>query len=80
MQCLNNLKQTTLALHSFHDVHNRFPAASFDPLATQLRIRRCGMFPLLLPYMEQQPLYTSMMVQGKYEIPANVTDGRWEAT
>ena len=78
MQCLNNLKQTTLALHSFHDVHNRFPAASFDPLATQLRIRRCGMFPLLLPYMEQQPLYASMMVQGRYDIPANVTDGRWE--
>jgi prepilin-type N-terminal cleavage/methylation domain-containing protein/prepilin-type processing-associated H-X9-DG protein len=60
--CRNNLKQITLALHNFHENHGRFPAASFDPLATSLKIRRCGMFPLLLPFIEQQALYNAMMV------------------
>ena len=79
-QCNNNLKQVTLAIHSFHDAHKRFPASSFDPLVTHLRIRRCGLFPLLLPFIEQQALYDMMMVQDTYPIPANTKDGRWEET
>jgi len=64
MQCSNNLKQLTLTVHSFHDVHNRFPASVFDPMAVNLKIRRCGPFPLLLPFMEQSALYNSVM-RGK---------------
>ena len=65
MTCNNNLKQITLTLHSFHDVHNRYPASSFDPL-TRLQDsshghnQRYGLFPLLLPFMEQQNLYDLM--------------------
>jgi len=65
MTCNNNLKQLTLTLHSFHDAHNRYPASSLDPL-TRLRTSsrghnaRYGLFPLLLPFMEQQNLYDLM--------------------
>ena len=71
MQCTNNLKQITLALHGFHDPHNRYPASSFDQLAkdrsargNDAPIQRCGPFPLLLPFMEQQILYDEIMQAG----------------
>ena len=55
MTCNNNLSQLTLALHNFHDVHDRFPASSFDP---NLQNRnQFGLFPLLLPFMEQSVLF-----------------------
>ena len=55
MTCNNNLGQLTLALHNFHDANNRFPASSSDP---NLRSRnQYGAFPMLLPFMEQIPLF-----------------------
>ena len=32
MQCSNHLKQLGLAVHTFHDTHNRFPALNRDPI------------------------------------------------
>jgi len=63
MWCNNNLKQLTLTVHNFHDTHNRFPAASYDQITTSRGLVDCGLFPLLLPYMEQQARYDAMMVQ-----------------
>jgi len=77
MRCSNNLKQVTLALHGFHDVHRRFPAAAFDPLAASQRVRRCGLFPLLLPFLEQQPLYAALLAEEVYPVPQNIKDARW---
>jgi len=63
-QCANNVRQLVLALNIFHDAHNRFPASAFDPMATSRGITRCGLFPLLLPFMEQSAIYETLMMRG----------------
>ena len=71
MTCNNNLKQITLTLHTFHDVHSRYPASSFDTLTKhhnrpEQHQERYGLFPLLLPFMEQQNLYDLMQSDELY--------------
>ena len=61
IQCTNKMKQLTLTVHSFHDIHDRFPASAYDQMATSRDLRRCGFFPLLLPHIEQQALYEAIM-------------------
>ncbi len=67
MQCRNNLKQLGLALHNYHSVHNLFPPsfvrqADGDPPppgpggGLQYRSHWTG-YHLLLPFIEQRPLY-----------------------
>ena len=41
-QCKNNIKQITLALHNYHDVHKRFPPGSICRGRTSRRGGRCG--------------------------------------
>jgi len=55
MQCTNQLKQITLALHIYHDSHDSFPSAGGaggrnDAIPTWVSI-----FVRLLPYLEQAP-------------------------
>lgn len=50
ISCRNNLKQFTLALHNYHDVHNAFPFAS---------TRRHNWGAYLLPFVEQKNVYTA---------------------
>src|SRR5262245_1804443 len=59
MQCTNNLKQFGLALHSFHDTTNAFPAA-LDELTTSTSVTdpwKASWVPRILPYIEQQSIY-----------------------
>ena len=76
MQCNNNLKQITLTVHIFHDSHDRYPASAFDPIATAKGLRRCGFFPLLLPFMEQSALYETIVLPTVF--PTTTQDRRWE--
>ena len=61
MQCTNNLKQLGLALHSYHDAYNAFPAARIEVTAKSKRNTDSGDFWAgtfaLLPFMEQSALY-----------------------
>jgi hypothetical protein len=74
MQCSNNLKQMGLAVHNFHDSRDGLPPAIIARY-------RMSLFPLLFPYMEQQPLYEKILAtpdiyndtsEGKF-----VTGGGW---
>lgn len=51
-QCQNNLKQLGLALHNYHDVANTFP-----PVGGFASTHGWGFLPMILPQMEQGPLY-----------------------
>jgi prepilin-type N-terminal cleavage/methylation domain-containing protein len=61
MQCSNQIKQLSLAVHNFHDANNRFPASSFDPIYVSKDIKRAGALALLLPFTEQSTLYSNLV-------------------
>ena len=60
-QCNNHLRQITLSTLTFHDTYNRFPASVFDDVVMNFYrpandTRGYGLFPMLLPGLEQTPL------------------------
>jgi prepilin-type processing-associated H-X9-DG protein len=68
-QCVNNLKQLGLAVQNFHDTHKAFPTASHQRLLavpgttndfTGNR-HRWSYLVVLLPFIEQGPLYDEFM-------------------
>ena len=66
-QCQANLKQWGLALHNYHDVMNQFPPSVINPgsyyssnaasLVPTGMIRNHTGYLMLLPYIDQAPLY-----------------------
>src|SRR5262245_47021902 len=64
IQCVNNLKQMALALHSYHDQLGSFPTASIrrigDPTCIGCAYGALYSFrTLMLPQIEQVPLYNA---------------------
>ncbi|MFM7869824.1 MAG: DUF1559 domain-containing protein, partial [Planctomycetaceae bacterium] len=64
-QCKNNLKQIGLALHNYHDTHGRFPptqimVAYMGANNTNPQPRNHTWVSLVLPYLEQATLYSSI--------------------
>lgn len=63
-QCANNLKQIGLAFHNYHDANLHFPQAyklltTPDPTAPSgTNTFGAGAFVLILPYLEQNNIYT----------------------
>jgi prepilin-type N-terminal cleavage/methylation domain-containing protein/prepilin-type processing-associated H-X9-DG protein len=64
VQCTNKLKQLGIAVHHFHSAQKRFPASAFDPIAVNYNVRCCGFLTLLLPFIEQDTLYSELMSGG----------------
>jgi len=77
MQCSNNLKQLSLAVHTFHDAHDRFPASAFDPMFNSIGLERAGFLLLLFPFIEQNALYSALM-QFDANAPSNTDAGARE--
>ena len=75
-QCKNNMKQMGLALHNYHDVHNAFPPGW---IAVNNRVQNAhdglngaGWGTMILPYLEQAPLYSTFNPNLAIHDPANV--------
>jgi serine/threonine protein kinase len=75
----NNLKQLALAMHSYHDVHQRFPPAAFydDPRQDIKKEQAPGFKPLLswrvalLPFLEEGELYNQFHLNEPWDSPHN---------
>jgi hypothetical protein len=70
MQASNHLKQLGLALHNYHDVYSAFPPAVVtDDNGRPLYSGRV----LLLPFMEQKPLYDQWNKNQAWNSPENIS-------
>jgi prepilin-type N-terminal cleavage/methylation domain-containing protein/prepilin-type processing-associated H-X9-DG protein len=60
--CKNNLKQLGLALHNYHDVAGRFPPrqGGTDTTSPNGNSNEGSGFTMLLPYLDQAPLYNQI--------------------
>ncbi|WP_339749011.1 DUF1559 domain-containing protein [uncultured Rubinisphaera sp.] len=76
-KCKNNLKQIGLALHNYHDVHSRLPAAAVswsqavvpsDPLTDW---RQWGWCAAILPQLEISALYDKIDFSNDLRSPIN---------
>ena len=83
--CTNNMKQLGLAMHNYHDVHNSFPRQSYPVVNPACSYGECGpdnpggwvghsAFTLILPYIEQRPLYDKVEWRLPFYYDPNVTN------
>jgi prepilin-type N-terminal cleavage/methylation domain-containing protein/prepilin-type processing-associated H-X9-DG protein len=74
IRCANNLKQLGLALHNFENVRGKFPPGSvvgpFPEGGVTTAVQH-GVFPFLLPYVEQQQLSNQYRWDVSYNDWAN---------
>ena len=76
-QCINNLKQMGLALHNYHDALSVFPPGYIA--ASPFKDGETDTSPgwswasMILPQLDQAPLYSSMNVSLPVQAPANTT-------
>jgi prepilin-type N-terminal cleavage/methylation domain-containing protein len=74
--CTNNMKQIVLALHNYHDTHQQFVPGGIEfgwcttPVAPT--VHNLNGLLLLLPYVEQMPLYSKYNMKAS---AANITAG-----
>lgn len=61
-QCKNNMKQIGLALHNYGDTFGRFPAAGYYAanVGGTWQPRHFTFLTMLLPYMDQAPMYNQI--------------------
>ncbi len=67
MQCTNNLKQQALACHNYHDTYKTFPPNhifSGNTPAASANTEGWGWQALILPFMEQQPMYDQLDISS----------------
>src|SRR6202011_5715320 len=57
IQCTNNMKQISLAVHGYHDTYKHLPALESSTSAPTYGNYEGGILFSLLPFLEQTPLY-----------------------
>jgi prepilin-type N-terminal cleavage/methylation domain-containing protein/prepilin-type processing-associated H-X9-DG protein len=60
-QCKNNVKQLSLALHNYHDIHLRFPSGYIVDTGW-------GWGTMLLPQVDQAPLFNTLAPSGPMDL------------
>ncbi|MDG3004801.1 DUF1559 domain-containing protein [Paludisphaera mucosa] len=83
-QCVNNLKQIGLGLHNYHQAIGSFPqgqsqATNLENYPGYAGWTEWSAQSLMLPYMEQTPLYNSINFAfcGGYDAGANINGTAW---
>ncbi|MBX6312236.1 MAG: DUF1559 domain-containing protein [Isosphaeraceae bacterium] len=67
-QCINNLKQIGIGLHNYHDVRGSLPGAYLVYPTTEF-----SALSMILPHLEQAPVYNSINFSLPYGDPTNST-------
>jgi type II secretory pathway pseudopilin PulG len=73
MQCTNNLKQLSLALHTYHDARGAFPALMSRVVPTHTGTLCTSTATHLLPYIEQNARYEGLIAYFTANPTKNVT-------
>lgn len=69
-QCRNNMKQLGLAFHSYHDTFGRLPPYCVAGGVANQEVNNNWAYPsMLLPYLEQAPLYQQLAVGSINLVP-----------
>ena len=82
--CKNNLKQIGLALHNYHDIYNKFPmgvlytrlAGGPNGAVSNIGYGHWAWAAMILPQLEQAPLFQSMQVGKNNPAQANNVTGK----
>ncbi|MDR2756186.1 MAG: DUF1559 domain-containing protein [Planctomycetaceae bacterium] len=78
MQCSNNMKQFSLALHNYHDTLSSLPPGCLNTNGSgTLLFALASAHMLLMPYMEQGARYEGWVSAGYPGAHSNPTTGRW---
>ncbi|MFO0824454.1 MAG: DUF1559 domain-containing protein [Gemmataceae bacterium] len=75
-KCSNNIKQIALAVHGYHDIYNRLPP-NHDPntYGYDDNGRSWSWLAMLLPYVEQGPLFSTNGGSGSLATPGAPVEG-----
>jgi prepilin-type N-terminal cleavage/methylation domain-containing protein/prepilin-type processing-associated H-X9-DG protein len=74
IKCVNNLKQIGLSLHNFESGLGKFPPGSVTEPLPEVGVTTSaqhGVFPFVLPFLEQEPLYKRYNLTVSYNAWAN---------
>ena len=75
MQCSNNLKQLSLAFHTYHDAHKVLPAYQYNVQGTS-SWHGHGALTMILPYIEQGNLFSQVKMHQAFDSGDNQIVGR----